>query len=192
MSDFLPKGYEDSKSLNEQGGGYMKFVKGVNRFRIMCAPIVGWEWWEETSEGKKTPKRVKIDTKIDVTTVSDPESIKRFWAMVVYNYEAKKLQILEITQKGIQKTLTSYAGDSDWGSPVGTYDIVITRTGDGLETEYGVMPKPKSDMDEGIVQLYKDTDISLGALYEGGDPFKVEKEKEGEDIAEEADKSIPF
>jgi hypothetical protein len=169
--EFLPKEYSENKALNETGGSYMKFTKGINRFRIMSSPIVGWEWWEETEDGKRAPKRVRINEKLDVSTIADPESIKRFWAMCVYNYELKKIQILEITQKGIQRTLEGLVADEDWGTPVQTYDIVVTRSGDGMETKYEVLPKPKTEIDKGIIQLYKDMHISLEALFDGDDPF---------------------
>ena len=187
-NQFLPKDYGENKGLNETGGGYMKFIKGANRFRIMSSPIVGWEWWEETEDGKRTPKRVKINEKIDVSTVADPESIKRFWAMVVYNYELKKFQILEITQKGIQKTLEALVSDDDWGTPVQTYDLVVTKSGEKMETKYETLPKPKSKMDEGIVQLYEDTKIELNALYEGKDPFSSGQTLSDEDMDDISEK----
>lgn len=186
MTDFLPKDYNENKGLNDSGSNYFKFVTGENRFRIMSSPVVGWEWWEDTEDGKRTPKRVKITEKIDVSTVADPESIKRFWAMVVYNYDLKKFQILEVTQKGIQKTLEALVKDKDWGTPVQTYDIVVTKTGDKLETKYEVLPKPKTEMDKGVTQYYKDTKINLDALYDGADPFKdqVQTAKEVFDVPE--------
>jgi hypothetical protein len=184
MTPFLPDEYKDNKGLNEVGGSYMKFAKGANRFRIMGSPIVGWEWWEETEDGKRTPKRVKINEKLDVSEIAEPESIKRFWAMVVYNYDAKALQILEITQKGIQKTLEELVRDEDWGTPVQSYDIVVTRNGDGMETKYEVLPKPKTVLDEGIVQLYKDMTINLEALFDGEDPFKMSNEKVDETLTD--------
>jgi hypothetical protein len=186
-TDFLPKEYNDSKSLNQKGGDYMKFVSGANRFRIMGSPIVGWEWWEDSEDGKRTPKRVHINEKIDVSTVADPESIKRFWAMIVYNYDAKSLQILEITQKGIQKTLEELVRDEDWGTPVQTYDIVVTKTGEKMETKYEVLPKPKTVLDPGIVQLYKDMEINLDAMFSGDNPFKsaVGFDKTGHDFDKE-------
>lgn len=177
MTDFLPKEYKDNKSLNETSGGYMKFVKGANRFRIMGSPIVGWEWWEELEEGKRSPRRVRINDKLDVSTISEPETIKRFWAMVVWNYELKRLQILEITQKGIQKTLEALVSDEDWGTPVQTYDLVVTKIGDGMETKYECLPKPKTAVDKEIAELYKKTPINLEALYKGDDPFKTKEEE---------------
>ena len=180
MNDFLPDNYE----VPSNSDNYMKFIKGDNRFRILCSPILGYEWWTEV-DGLRKPRRVRMGTPIPTNEVDDPETIKHFWAMVVYNYDAKKIQILEITQKGIQKTLKALAKDADWGTPVKTYDIVVTRSGDGLETKYEVLPKPAKKLDEGIERLYSDMSINLEALYDGADPFK-EPEQEAEISVDEA------
>lgn len=172
MTDFLPADYKDNKSLNEQGSSYMKFNKGVNRFRIMSSPIVGWSWWNEKEDGSKVPVRIRINEKIDISKVQDEGSIKRFWAMLVYNYDLKKLQILEITQKGIQKTLESLVSDDDWGTPVQTYDIVVTKIGEGMETKYEVLPKPKTPLTEDILKEFKMINLHLENLYKNEDPFQ--------------------
>jgi len=170
MDTFLPENYEVPSSNDK----YMKFQKGENRFRILSSPIIGYEWWEEVND-KKTPKRIPLGVPIPVAEISDPESIKHFWAMGVYNYTNKKIQILEITQKGIQKTLRALAKDEDWGSPVLNYDIVVTKTGDGMETKYEVLPKPATKLLEGVQEAYKDMEIRLEALFEGKDPFSKEE-----------------
>ena len=167
MSDFLPDNY----SVPTSGGNYMKFKIGENRFRFLSSPIVGWEWWEEVDGGRK-PKRVK---KNEGVPVENADTLKHFWAAVIWNYDEEKIQILVITQKGIMTSLTGLSKDEDWGSPVGThgYDIVVTREGEGMETKYEVRSKPKRELDKGITQLYKDMEINLDALYDGEDPFNT-------------------
>jgi hypothetical protein len=102
--------------------------------------------------------------------------------MVVYNYANKKIQILEITQKGIQKTLRALAKDEDWGSPIQKYDIVVTRTGDGMETKYEVLPKPATKLTEGIVEAYEGMEIRLEALFENKDPYSKEEHVNPDEI----------
>lgn len=179
MTDFLPKDYQVPSSQDN----YFKFIKGENRFLILSSPILGYEWWTEDEKGRH-PQRVPMNTPIPLKDVEDPESIKHFWAMVVWSYEAKKVQILEITQKGIQKTLRALSSDKDWGSPVMTYDIVVTRTGDGMETKYETLPKPAKKIDEGIVKLYEDMKINLQALYSGDDPFSKQDDQVVDDAFE--------
>ena len=176
---FLPEGYK----VPATGGSYMKFKIGENRFRFLCSPIVGYGWWEDVDGGRK-PKRVK---KSEGVPVEHAEDMKHFWASVVWNFDDERIQILEITQKGIMLSLSGLSKDNDWGSPVGNrgYDIVVTREGEGLETKYEVRSKPKRELDEGITQLYKDMKINLDALYAGDDPFSTNSTDRAEKIADE-------
>jgi len=171
MNDFLPKSYE----VPQGKGNYVKFQNGENRFRILTSPILGWEYWVSDEDGNRKPLRRKMDDPFKTDVATEPEKIKHFWAMVVYNYQDKKIQILEITQKGIQKSLRALAKDEDWGSPVNNYDVVITKTGEKLETEYQTQPKPAKKTDPKIVEEFEKIIIDLKALYSGGDPFQSEK-----------------
>ena len=174
VDPFLPSGYE----VPEKPSNYMRFEKGENRFRILSSPIIGWERWEDIEGGRK-PIRIPLNE--DHT--ADYEW-KHFWAMVVWNYKAKAVQILEITQATIQKPIKTAARNPKWGDPKGVdgYDWVVTRTGDGMDTEYQTQSDPKEKLDAGIMQMYKDMEIDLEALYRGDDPF----EKKEEDLAQDA------
>ena len=183
MTDFLPTSYEVPSSQSN----YMKWAEGDNRFRILSSPIIGWEAWEDLPDGKRKPIRTTVDKPFTVDQVEDPTTIKHFWAMAVWDYQEEKIRILEITQKGIQRTLRALSKDPDWGTPVQTYDIVVTRKGKTLnDTEYSVLPKPAKKLDEGILQMYKDMTIDLTALYRGEDPFADKKtEKLVDEMPEE-------
>ena len=176
MSDFLPSEYEVPAS----NSGYMKFEQGENRFRIMSSPILGWEYWTDDN-GKRKPNRRKMtDPRPD--SITDPTEYVHFWAMIVWNYKVERIQILEIKQSSIQRTLRALAKDADWGSPVQSYDLVVTRTGEKLDSKYQVLPKPAKKLDPGIVQLYEDMEIDLDQLYVGGDPFKAKDERLVEEV----------
>lgn len=160
---------------------YFKFQQGENVFRILSKPIMGWEWWTDdiTPDGKeiRKPNRVREEEGVPIEAANDEDNMpKHFWAMVVWNYADKKIQILEITQKGIQRAIAALARSKGWGNPE-NYDISITKSGEKLETEYSVMPIPPAPLDKDIVKKYKETNINLEALYEGKDPF-VDKKKE--------------
>ena len=176
-NDFLPTDYEVPSGSDK----YMRFQKGENKFRILSSPILGYEWWNDEGD-KRIPRRIPMNKDIPVTEIDDPESVKHFWAMIVYNYANKKIQILEITQKGIQKTLRALAKDEDWGSPIQKYDIVVTRTGDGMETKYEVLPKPATKLTEGIVEAYEGMEIRLEALFENKDPYSKEEHVNPDEI----------
>lgn len=178
--DFLPNNYE----LPQKAGNYMRFQDGANRFRILASPIIGWEGWKIQPDGSNKPVRKRMNETISVNEVDDQDRVKHFWAMPVYNYNEDKIQILEITQKGIQKSIKALVADEDWGSPL-NYDLVITKTGQKLETEYQVQPKPAKKLDEGILVAFRDMNIKLEALFDGADPFEGEKGKPLEDQVDE-------
>jgi len=170
---FLPTNYE----VPSAGDKYAKFKQGDNRFRILASPILGYEWWIDGENGRK-PVRTRMGNPIPVEFA---EEYKHFWAMPVWNYQTEKVQILEITQKSIQKALKALAQDEDWGSPI-NYDVVVSKSGEGLETEYQTTPKPAKTLDPAISKAFKELSINLEALYDGADPFA----DQGEVVVEEA------
>jgi hypothetical protein len=174
---FLPDNYK------EEVGNYHKFQSGDNNFRILSSAIVGNEYWKTTigEDGKEVRKPIRKHlnetipmSDIGVDKNGEPEKIKRFWAFVIWNRDYDKIQIMEITQGGIQKALYALTKSPKWGDIKG-YDITVTKTGEKLNTEYSVMPNPKEDIDPGIVQLYKDMNINLDAMFSGDDPFVSDK-----------------
>lgn len=168
--DFLGSTYEAPVSE----GNYMKFKKGKNQFRVLSSAVVGHEYW--TKDNKPVRSRTAWE---ELPSDAKPDQApKFFWAFLVYNYGAKKAQILEITQKGIREALEALLEDVEWGSPKG-YDIVITATGEGLEREYTVMPKPHSKAPETSVK------VNLEALFTGEDPFNSAEDLSVEPVSEQ-------
>lgn len=169
---FLPKDYEQPK----EEGNYYKLKKGENRFRVLSSAITGWEYW--TRDNKPVRSKHPFEERPeDAKVAENGQYQKHFWAFVVYNYEAKKPQILEITQKTIMSSMGTYVDNAKWGDPKG-YDLVVTAEGDGLEREYTVIAEPHSPAPEADISK-----IHLEALYESGDPFSsVPTEKASEVI----------
>lgn len=170
---FVPDDYE----VSQGNSSYMKFEEGKNKFRFLSAPLLGWVWWVD-SEGKvraagdkpsKGDKPVRIKRGEEIPAAARGVA-KEFWAMPVWNYDAQKIQLLEVTQKGILKTLVTYIRDTDWGSPL-KYDLQVVRTGKGLETEYEVMAIPPKELPAEVKTQFDEMSINLEALLEGGDPF---------------------
>lgn len=165
--DFFPTAnYEIPQTSN-----YMKFVEGDNNFRVLSSAIVGYEYWN--TDNKPIRKRDNWNTVPHDIKVDKDGNIKisHFWAFVVYNYDAKRIQILEITQKGIMKYIQGLTKDVDWGNPKG-YDLKVNRVGSGFDTEYTITAKPHSPLKPEIATQYQAMIINLEALYEGNDPFK--------------------
>jgi len=162
-SDFLPIDYQ----VPTPGGAYMKFEQGDNKFRIISKPIIGWEVWIEEDNNRK-PVRYRMADKAQAGV-----DAKHFWAFAIWNYKVAEVQILQITQVGIQASIKALNEDTDWGSPF-HYDLLIKRNGEGLETKYAVMSKPfstlptdiKAKIDVGLKNL------NLEALFDNGNPFE--------------------
>lgn len=165
MTDFLPKGYK------EQTSNYMKLEEGENTFRILSSAVVGWEYWNEDKEGNRKPVRKHLDEDLIMNEIQEPDKVKRFWAFIVWNYKEKKIQILELTQKGLKQAIQMLISNKKWGSPVNKYDLVITREGKDKGTKYTLTPNPAEPTDKEITEAYKNTPVNLEALFTGEDPF---------------------
>ena len=181
--------FTPDKFAESQVGNYMKFEEGENRIRILEKPITGYVYWED-AEGNLVPKNemagkggkpVRVKSWEGLTN-AQRGAMKGFAAMVVWNYQAERIQILEIKQVGIMNALEALSLSKSWGD-ITTFDIVITKTRTGInptDVEYSVMPEPKEPVSKEIKEAYKEAHIDLEALYRGEDPFGVEKtEPEG-------------
>jgi hypothetical protein len=165
---FFPEGYEVPKT---SGGGYMKFKQGANKFRILSAPVMGYEYWTESKKPVRAKERwTTIPTDADISG-KNGWNPKHFWAVVVWNFETKQVEILQITQTTIQTAMEGLIHSEYWGDPLG-YSITVTRKGEGLETEYSVVPSPAKETPAEIIKAYKDKPINLEALFTGGNPFE--------------------
>lgn len=165
MDNFLPENY----ALPTPDTKYLKLEKGATKIRFISSPVIGWVYWTEDPEnldGKRKPHRVKTEDGAPPAFLKP----KHFWAATVYDYSTKSVKILEITQKTILNAILNLCGNKSWGNPK-NYDISIVKEGDGLDTEYSVMPEPN------MVQLPPDVleeaaKINLEKLFSGEDPFE--------------------
>lgn len=168
-TEFLPTDYEVPASQ----GNYMKLKIGENRFRVLSSAIVGYEYWNKENKPvrartlwEETPADARLDK--DERTGAMVFKPKHFWAFLVFNYENKKPQILELTQKSIMGAIQAYVRNPKWGDPKG-YDLSITGEGEGLNREYSTIAEPHSEC-----PIQNVPHVDLNELYEGGDPFTPE------------------
>lgn len=181
----LPKGYTVPKGSSDK---YMRFEKGENRFRILGSPILGHEAWIEEPDGTRKPVRIKMDDSFSESTKKKiKDKPKHFWAMPVLDRSDDTVKVLEITQASIQDALQDLLMSEDWGDWE-DYDVVVKRTGEGLETRYTVMPMGKKKLDVGIKKMCDDTEIHLNALFEGEDPFAPQDDVDVDDVIKAMDK----
>lgn len=167
---FLPPDYTVPTS-----GNYTKLEDGANKVMILGSAILGYEYWNLDNKPVRMKER-PATTPADIRIEKDGKqgNVKHFWAFPVWNYRTKKVEVLEITQKVIMGQLQNLAHSEDWGDPITTYAITITRTGQGFDTEYSVTPSPKAEFPADIGAAWdkaKRDGFEITRLFEGGDPF---------------------
>lgn len=161
-NDFFP----DSDYKIPVTSNYLKLVEGENTFRVMSSAIIGYEYF--TTENKPIRSR---DIPEEVVNIKKGGKISHFWAFVIWNYKAERIQIMEVTQKTIQNQMKALIDNAKWGNPK-KYDITISRKGTTMnDTEYTVLPNPHSDITDQMEQAYGKAKVDLDALFEGVDPF---------------------
>ena len=167
------------------GGNYTKLQPGENRLRIVSDIKAGWECWVDSNGNRKPLRQVEIykGMELDILEVKDANGNpsrdqKQFYMAIVWNYTTEQFECMSQTQKAIKEGLYLLSKDTDWGDPKG-YDIMINKSGEGLQTKYAVNPKPHSE--------FKDTipPFNLDAMYEGGNPFETSS-KETVDVKEDS------
>jgi len=194
-TNFFPEGY----SIPNMNSGYMKFENGKNKFRILDRPIFGWVWWVKNGE-TKTAHRAPYDE----GRPAGAKELKHFWLMPVWNYDQKKIQILEITQVTVQRAIEAIVNDADWGNPTG-FDLSVTRKGTGMDTEYLTMPGKSGAISEEIEAAYEEKREELEEDFEnlfneeepanddaatGEEDDEEEEKKEEEEEKEEVVKKV--
>jgi|TARA_R100000501_G_scaffold14566_1_gene26406 hypothetical protein len=129
----LPNDYDIPSASNSL---FFRLQKGENKFRILDTPLTGYVWFENTIDGLK-PQRCRDSADIPTGT----EKPKHFWFMPVAVDD--EIKLLEITQKTVLNELAILDRSPVWGN-LSKYEVIVTRSGEGLDTKYSVTPCPKS------------------------------------------------
>ena len=163
---FLPSNYVAPAS-----GGFTKLEIGDNTYRIVTNPVFMWVAWDNKVvtrypyflNGAPSPK--------PVVAAGEGNSVNFTWAVGAYNYKTKNVEVLEISQKGLQQALEGYAKQQAWGHP-SRYDIIINKSGTGLETKYSLRVNPPLPVTPEVSVAITETPIDLNQLLvNGGNPF---------------------
>jgi hypothetical protein len=165
---FLPEGYKKIPSNSD----YMTLQDGANTIRILSSAIVGYKYWTKDNKPVRSAERWESQpADIRVEEDGSTKNNIHFWAFVVWNYEESRVQVLEVNQKQIMSQMKALIDNSRWGDPK-MYDITITRSGKGFDTEYVVQGNPPIEQAEPkILEAYAKKPVNLNALLENGDPF---------------------
>lgn len=163
---FLPEDYEVPSGGG--GGSYFKPKTGENRLRILSDVIIGWQYWNANNKPVRMRDRPAIaPTDLRINDDGKPDRVKHFWVVLVWDYDDSQLKVWEITQSGIQSDVAELANDPDWGHPK-SYNILLKREGEKINTKYTVIPKPAKPLDDRIVQEWKEAKVNLEAVFADG------------------------
>ena len=157
--------YFNTKQIEENGDGV--------KLRFLGDAISGVGGWRE-----KKPLRFEIAPEdfdiesLDPDFNGNPGRLKDFVASVVWNYDAKAIQIFEISQVSIQDKLFSLHKNEDWGD-LTQYDVIVKKTKKNERTDYEVTPSPKGmgKLEKEIEKAYDEKPIDLTKLFTNEDPF---------------------
>lgn len=166
----LPNNYELKQVSN--WWNYFKITEEAQEFRILTSPIIWYEYFKTDNDWKIRPVRSR-EMFTETPWIREDSKPKEFRAFVVWNHTAKKIQIMELTQRVIMKSIVELTKSQDWSDPK-QYDMSIYKTGQKLETKYTLTPLPKSrfESDEEWNNALKEAEwIRLEALYDWEDPF---------------------
>jgi hypothetical protein len=172
MSAFLSAAAIEEISKESSGSGrYLNPAKITDevRVRFFGAGITGFEAWTVDN------KPIRWETKPEelpsnIRQQEGYQTIKRFIAGVVYDYSADDFKILQITQKTLMDQLFKFISDDDYGDPT-SYDIKISKSGEGKKTEYSLVAAPPKTVKAELQERFENFKCDLPRLFDGEDPF---------------------
>lgn len=158
--------YTPPVSGTGEAGNYTKIGEGDTvRLRILSEALTGYVYW--TNENK--PVRAS-DRFAATPNIREGDKQKHFWAVKVFNYNTKQIEIWEITQVSIRDLLWSYLKDEDYGD-LRNFDLKISRSGKALDTKYTVIAGAVKAADAAILTESEAHPVDLTALYRSKNPF---------------------
>jgi len=172
----IPKDTQIPKGASQ----FMKFQDGKNRFRILSEVVTGWELWKNKEPKRHEGQVCKFKPEDADLNQNGKPNINYFWAMIVWNYEAKQLQVLEITQKTVMSPLYDLEQNPDWGD-LRNYDVEINKKKEGDKTSYNVLGIPPKPVAPEILTALEESKIDLTKLFDG--KYPIEDVVEDDDVA---------
>lgn len=166
MSDnFFP----DSVNV-ESTSRYARLAQGKTKLRMLGAPIFFQETWGTDATGKRVPNRFPLGAVVAPEQIG-PDGLRTCMAVKVYNYNEGAIQIWQVSQKTILKSIKEYSQNGAFGSPL-NYDLEISKMGQAMTTKYSVIANPPTPVNAAVAELDATTPVDLMKLLSNADPFK--------------------
>ncbi len=192
---FIPKQHSDALKAGGSRNDYLSPSKvkadGQVRFTIMAnEPLCYFEVWGEDETGKGKPFRFAEEATADEIEQEmganytrrckddgTEEPQKFALAMPIYNFDVKRIQVLSMTQKGLQKELDEISQVEEY-SDMTAWDFVMTKSATVSPDMYGLRPVPrKKGTQEAIDAAWNEAvtnGFDITRLLTGGHPFKAD------------------
>jgi len=161
----FPEGYTWPKQWG--WSDYTKLEVWENELRILDWRVAVWyEYFNKENkpvrqkeEFKTLPEDIKVNEK-----TWKPQYPKEVWAMKVYNYKTKKVELWAATQAIIKNTLYQYAyNEKLWW--LWNLDLTINKSWSWLETTYTITPVQAPLTDE-VKKANEETEIDLDWYFD--------------------------
>jgi len=192
---FIPKEHSDAFKGGGSRNDYLSPSKvkadGQVRFAILAnEPLCYFEVWGEDETGKGKPFRFPSEASADEIEQEMGANYRRRCkddgteepqkfaiAMPVYNFDIKRIQVLSITQKGLQKELDEISQVEEYGDMT-EWDFIMTKAATVSPDMYGLRPVPRKKDTQAAVDAAWDEAVKNGfditRLLTGGHPFKAD------------------
>jgi hypothetical protein len=145
-------------------------------FRILCPFIGGWEAWDDKGRPHRFPTKADVaESGLVLREEPGKKNPKQFWASFVWNPAKGQVQVFSFSQVTLFKQLDALVRNKKWGA-LDAYDISITRSGSGTDTEYTVMPSGKEPLSPEASTAWakvQNEAVGLDALYQNGNPLEA-------------------
>ena len=143
-----------------------------HKVRVLSDFVIGWEGWKDGKPFRHEGAVCQISSdEVDHDDTYDRPKINHFWAAAVWNYDEKRVQVYQITQRTVMQALKSLEDHEDWGD-LKKYDITVARSKKDGKTSYEVNPVPPKPLSDDILFAYDEANVDLTALFRGEYPIK--------------------
>ena len=192
---FIPKEHGDAFKGGGSRNDYLSPSKvkadGQVRFTILAnEPLCYYEVWGEDETGKGKPFRFAAEASAEEieqemganyqrrTKDDGTEEPQKFAiAMPIYNFDIKRIQVLSMTQKGLQKELDEISQVEEYNDMT-EWDFIMTKAATVSPDMYGLRPVPrKKGTQEAIDAAWNEAvtnGFDITRLLTGGHPFKAD------------------